>query len=57
MTERAAGNLEPHARDEKEFGVLGMLTLRCALEAAARNGGAADHWLSEAQALAGRGER
>jgi transcriptional regulator with XRE-family HTH domain len=55
MTERAAADLEPHAHDEKAFEVLGMLTLRCALEAAAaRNGGAADHWLSEAQALAGR---
>jgi transcriptional regulator with XRE-family HTH domain len=55
MTERAADDLEPYARDEQAFQVLGMLTLRCALEAAAaRNGGAADHWLGEAQALAGR---
>jgi transcriptional regulator with XRE-family HTH domain len=55
MAERAAEALEPHARDPEGLQVLGMLTLRCALAAAvAQKGQAADHWLAEAQALAGR---
>jgi transcriptional regulator with XRE-family HTH domain len=55
MSERAANALEPHARDPLGLQVLGMLTLRCALSAAAvQNGGLAGHWLSEAQAIAGR---
>src|SRR5260370_11475816 len=56
MSERAANALEPHARDPLGLQVLGMLTLRCALSAAAvQNGGLAGHRLSEAQAIAGRG--
>jgi transcriptional regulator with XRE-family HTH domain len=55
LAEHAASDLEPHVRDERGFQVLGMLTLRCALEAAAAgNGGHAAHWLDEAQALADR---
>jgi len=55
LAERAAAELEPHARDETGFQVLGMLTLRCALSAAVMQDGAlAGHWLGEAQALAGR---
>lgn len=55
MAERAANVLEPHVRDPLGLQVLGMFTLRCALSAAAvQNGGLADHWLSEAQAIAGR---
>jgi transcriptional regulator with XRE-family HTH domain len=53
--ERAASALEPCVRDPLGFQVLGMLTLRCALAAAAvQNGALADHWLGEAQALADR---
>src|SRR5258708_31208019 len=56
MSERAANALEPHARDPLGSQVLGMLTLRCALSAAAgQNGGLAGHWLSEAQAVTGPG--
>jgi transcriptional regulator with XRE-family HTH domain len=55
MAERAAADLQPHADGELGFQVLGMLTLRCALSAAAtQNSALADHWLGEAQALAGR---
>jgi transcriptional regulator with XRE-family HTH domain len=55
MAERAANALEPHARAPLDLQVLGMLTLRCALAAAAvQNGAIAEHWLGEAQALAGR---
>ena len=55
MAERAAADLQPHARDELGFQVLGMLTLRCALSAAAvQNGALAEHWLGEAEDLAGR---
>jgi transcriptional regulator with XRE-family HTH domain len=55
MAERAAAELEPYASDETGFQVLGMLTLRCALSAAVvQNGALAEHWLTEAQALAGR---
>lgn len=55
MAERTATALEPHARDPLGFQVLGMLTLRCALSAAAvQNSSLAEHWLGEAQALAGR---
>jgi transcriptional regulator with XRE-family HTH domain len=55
IAERAANAMEPHARDAEGFQVLGMLTLRAALAAAAAlNGGLADHWLAEAQALADR---
>jgi len=53
--ERAANQLEPHARDPIGLQVLGMLTLRAALAAAVvQNGALADHWLTEAQALAAR---
>jgi transcriptional regulator with XRE-family HTH domain len=55
MAERTANALEPHVRNPLDFQVLGMLTLRCALSAAAvQNGSLADHWLGEAQALADR---
>jgi transcriptional regulator with XRE-family HTH domain len=55
MAERAANTLEPHVRDPLGWQVLGMLTLRCALSAAAvQNGGLADHWLAEAQTIARR---
>jgi transcriptional regulator with XRE-family HTH domain len=55
MAERAAAELQPHASDELGFQVLGMLTLRCALSSAAlQNGALAEHWLGEAQDLAGR---
>jgi transcriptional regulator with XRE-family HTH domain len=55
MAERAANTLQPYACDAEGLQVLGMLTLRCALAAAAaQNGGAAEHWLGEAQALASR---
>jgi len=55
MSERAANALEPHARDPLGCQVLGMLTLRCALAAAAlQDGGAMARWLGEAQALAAR---
>jgi hypothetical protein len=55
LAERAANALEPHARGPLGFQVLGMLTLRCALAAAAvQNASLADSWLGEAQALASR---
>jgi transcriptional regulator with XRE-family HTH domain len=55
MAERAAAELEPYARDETAFQVLGMLALRCALLAATmQNGALAEHWLGEARALADR---
>jgi len=55
LAERAANALQPHARGTVGFQVLGMLTLRCALAAAAvQNASLADHWLGEAQALASR---
>jgi transcriptional regulator with XRE-family HTH domain len=55
VSERAANALEPHAHDAVGFQVLGMLTLRCALAAAATQDSAATkHWLAEAQTLASR---
>jgi transcriptional regulator with XRE-family HTH domain len=55
MAERAANEMEPHARDMEGFQVLGMLTLRAALTAAAEQQGTlADHWLAEADSLASR---
>jgi hypothetical protein len=55
MAERAAAELQPHARGELGCQVLGMLTLRCALSAAAAQDGVlAEHWLGAAQALTGR---
>jgi transcriptional regulator with XRE-family HTH domain len=55
VAERAAGALEPHARDGEAVCVLGLLTLAAALAAAVlQRGPAVEHWLSEAAVLAGR---
>jgi transcriptional regulator with XRE-family HTH domain len=55
LAERAASRLQPQARDPLGMQVLGMLTLRAALAAAAvQKGALADHWLAEASALADR---
>jgi transcriptional regulator with XRE-family HTH domain len=55
MAERAASQLEPHARSQLGLQVLGMLTLRAALSAAVLQDGAlAEHWLGEADAIAAR---
>lgn len=53
--ERAAGELEPHARDPLGLQVLGMISLSASLAAAAlrRNDGAS-HWLDEAAGIARR---
>lgn len=53
--ERAADKLEPYASDPLGLQVLGMITLTASLAAASiQNGHAAQHWLGEATALAGR---
>lgn len=55
LAERAANELEPHAREPVALQVLGILTLRAALAAAVvQDGSQADHWLAEAQSLAAR---
>lgn len=55
VAERAASQLEPHARDALGVQVLGMLTLTAAMSAAVLYQGAtAEGWLDEAAALAGR---
>jgi len=55
MAERAAGALEPHARDADAICVLGLLTLSAALAAAVlQRSPTVDRWLSESAALAAR---
>jgi transcriptional regulator with XRE-family HTH domain len=55
VAERAAHQLEPHARDALGVQVLGMLTLTAAMAAAViHRGTTAGAWLDEAAALAGR---
>lgn len=56
--ERAAGQLEPHARDPLGLAVLGMITLTASLAAASiQRNDTAHHWLGEAAALAARVRR
>ena len=53
--ERAADRLQPHARDPLGLQVLGMITLTASLAAASiQRGDTAQHWLSEAAAIASR---
>ena len=53
--ERAADNLEPHARDTLGRQVLGMITLTASLSAAVvQRGDTAEHWLREAEGIAAR---
>jgi hypothetical protein len=53
--ERAASELEPHARDPLGMSVLGMLTLTTSLAAASvQRGNTAAHWLSQAASIAAR---
>jgi transcriptional regulator with XRE-family HTH domain len=55
VAERAAGQLEPHARQGLGVQVLGMLTLTAAMAAAVvHQGTTAGDWLDEADALASR---
>jgi len=55
VAERAADQLEPHARDALGVQILGMLTLTAAMAAAViHQDGTAGAWLDEAAALAGR---
>jgi hypothetical protein len=55
LAQQAASALEPHASTVPGACVLGVLTLSAALACAVlQDGSAADHWLSEATALAGR---
>ena len=55
VAERAAGELEPHARDPLGLQVLGMISLTAALAAAAlQRSDGASHWLDEAAGIAGR---
>jgi len=55
VAERAAHQLEPHARDALSVQILGMLTLTAAMAAAViHQAGTAGAWLDEAASLAGR---
>jgi hypothetical protein len=55
IAERAAGLLEPHARDPLGLQVLGMLTLTASMSAAtAMKPGIARSWLDEAAGIASR---
>lgn len=52
--ERAAGRLEPHAKDPEGLAVLGMIALMASLTAATLQAGTTTHWLESAADLAGR---
>jgi len=55
VAERAAGELEPHARDGEELCVLGLLTLTGALAAAVlQRGQVMEDWLAESARIAAR---